>query len=478
MKAKLFITAVCAVALLGACSPGGKKQEVQPLKVSDNQRFLVTADGKPFMWLGCTAWLLHKLDRGQTELYLENRRQLGFNVIQTSVLHYLNVKNAYGHKAVADGDASRPLLTAGSNPADSAQYDYWDHLDYAVDLAASKGMYVGIVPVWGTNVKDGKVSRAQAAAYAQFLAERYADRSNVVWLNGGDIVGTDSMETWNIIGSTLRRCAPNHLITFHPFGRSRSAQWFHSALWLDFNMVQSGHRTYEQDANGIGQDVWRHIAADYSLLPVKPTLDGEPSYEEIPHGLHDWHMEKYKHLRPKSYTKSMAQPLWKAADIRRYAYWSVLAGGFGFTYGHTSIMQMLLPTDKIPGAYNATTTWVEALNAEGGTQMQHLKNLMLSRPFLERIPDNSLAANQGERYSHIQAARGEDYAFLYTYRGGEVRVNMGKIKGSAVCAAWFNPRNGELMFIDTVKNEGVATFTTPVPEPNDGNDWVLILDSI
>jgi len=477
MKTKLFATAVAA-ALLAACSSGEKKQEIQALKVSDNQRFLVTADGKPFMWLGCTAWLLHKLDREQTEQYLENRRELGFNVIQTSVLHGLNVKDAYGHRAVINRDASCPLVSPGNDPADSAQYDYWDHLDYAIDLAASKGIYVGIVPVWGTNVKDGKVSREQAAAYAQFLAERYADRNNVVWLNGGDIVGTDSMETWNIIGNTLRKYAPNHLITFHPFGRSRSSQWFHDAPWLDFNMVQSGHRTYEQDPNGIGQDTWKHITIDYNLTPTKPTVDGEPSYEEIPYGLHDWHLDRYKHLRPKNYKKNMEQPLWKADDIRRYAYWSVFAGGFGFTYGHTSIMQMLLPTDKIPGAYNATTTWSDALNAEGGVQMQHMKTLMLSRPFLERIPDNSLVANQGEKYRHIQATRGENYAFLYTYRGGEVKVNMGKIKGSEVKASWFNPRNGEVVEIGKVKNEGIATFTTPVPEPKDGNDWVLILDSI
>ncbi len=475
MKTKLFI-AVAAAMLTAACSSGDKKSEMQALKVSDNHRFLVTADGKPFMWLGDTGWLMHKLNREQTEQYLENRRQLGFNVIQTSVLHELDVKDAYGHQAVADRDASRPVVTEGSNPADSVEYDYWDHLDYAVDLAADKGIYIAIVPVWGTNVKGGHVSRAQAESYAKFLGERYANRNNVVWLNGGDVVGTDSMETWNTIGSTLRKYAPKHLITYHPFGRSRSSQWFHNAPWLDFNMVQSGHRTYEQDPNRIGQDTWKHITMDYNLAPTKPTIDGEPSYEEIPYGLHDWHLEKYKHLRPADYNKDMAQPLWNADDVRRYAYWSVFAGGFGFTYGHTSIMQMLMPSDKVH-AYNATTMWTDALNAEGATQMQYLKKLMLSYPFLSRVPDSTLVANQGEKYSHIQATRGENYAFLYTYMGGEVKVNMGKIKGAEVKASWFNPRSGELTEIGKVKNEGVATFTTPVPEVKEGNDWVLILDA-
>jgi hypothetical protein len=483
MKIRILAAAAAAM-LMTACASGDGKQEVQALKVSDNHRFLVTADGKPFMWLGDTGWLLHKLDREQTEQYLENRRQLGFNVIQTSVLHGLNVRDAYGHRAVVDRDPSRPLLTEGNNPDDSVQYDYWDHLDYAVDLAAKKGMYMAIVPVWGTNVKGGNVSRRQAAAYARFLGERYASRNNVVWMNGGDVVGTDSMETWNIIGSTLRKYAPNHLITYHPFGRSRSSEWFHNAPWLDFNMIQSGHRTYEQDPNGIGQDTWRHITTDYNLTPVKPTVDGEPSYEEIPHGLHNWHTKR-PDLRPKNYTKNMKQPLWKADDVRRYAYWSVFAGGFGFTYGHTSIMQMLLATDKIPAAYDATTRWTDALNAEGASQMQHLKNLMLSRPFLERVPDNSLVANQGERYSHIQATRGEKYAFLYTYRGGEVKVNLAKLskkegEKAGVQASWFNPRSGETTAgaqpVAAKSSDDVATFVTPMPEQKDGNDWVLVLD--
>ena len=38
------------------------------LKVSENQRFLVYADGKPFFWLGDTAWeLFHRLNREEAD---------------------------------------------------------------------------------------------------------------------------------------------------------------------------------------------------------------------------------------------------------------------------------------------------------------------------------------------------------------------------------------------------------------------------
>ncbi|MDR3329286.1 MAG: glycoside hydrolase family 140 protein, partial [Prevotellaceae bacterium] len=117
------------------------------------------------------------------------------------------------------------------------------------------------------------------------------------------------------------------------------------------------------------------------------------------------------------------------------------------------------------------------LDAEGAAQMQHLKNLMLSRPFLERVPDSSLVANQGSRYDHVEATRGERYAFLYTYTGRELKVNMGKIKGSRVKATWYNPRSGEATEAGTVGNEGTASFAPPTPEAKEGNDWVLVLDA-
>lgn len=34
-----------------------------------------------------------------------------------------------------------------------------------------------------------------------------------------------------------------------------------------------------------------------------------------------------------------AQPLWQAPEVRRYAWWSVLEGAMGHTYGHNAIIQ-------------------------------------------------------------------------------------------------------------------------------------------
>jgi hypothetical protein len=450
---------------LFSCTSQQETESVQLLKVSENGRYLATADNKPFFWLGDTGWLLFgKLNREEAETYLEDRKQKGFNVIQAMVLHTVPAVNVYGDSAMINSDIARPLVTEGNSPEDEAAYDYWDHVDFIIDKAAEKGIYMALVPVWGSPVKDGKVSPEQAKIYAAFLAERWKDRSNIIWLNGGDIKGSDSIAVWQEIGNTINEIATNHLITYHPRGRTASSDWFHNEPWLDFNMVQSGHRRYDQDTSKnevkhYGEDNWKFMAVDWNLSPVKPTIDGEPSYEGIPHGLHD-----------------INEPRWKDADVRRYGYWSVFAGAFGYTYGQNSVMQMHSKVDTTT-AYGSTELWSDAIHAPGAVQMQYLKKLMLSRPdYFERIPDQSLIAENGEQYNRLMATRTGSYAFIYNYNGRDMKINMGKIKGDKVKASWFNPRNGEETVIGEVENTGIQTFQ-PDGGQQDGNDWVLVLES-
>ncbi len=377
--------------LLSSCLSDTYKG-IPPLRISDSNRFLMTANDDPFFWLGDTGWLLFsKLTREETEIYLEDRRQKGFNVIQVMVLHSVkNAVNIYGDTALIDNMIDQPLVTDGDSFDNPLEYDFWDHVDYVVDLAGKKGLYMALVPVWGSNVRAGMISREQAEKYAAWIAERYHDRKNVIWLNGGDVRGSDSTAIWNIIGNTIKQKNKNQLITYHPFGRTQSSTWFHNESWLDLNMFQSGHRRYDQDTTGLayGEDNWKYATVDYSLIPTKPTLDGEPSYEGIPQGLHD-----------------TTQPYWTDADVRRYAYWSVFAGCCGFTYGHNAVMQFYGQSDN--PAYGAREHWDVAINAPGAFQMQYLKKLILSKPYFERVPANDmLAAKQGEKYDYIAITRG------------------------------------------------------------------------
>ena len=268
---KLLPVLLCLLVISLACNDMDETDSLSTIRVSENQRFFEDGNGNPFFWLGDTGWLLfRKLDRQEAEIYLENRVSLGFNVIQVMVLHSLSVRNVYGDPALVDGNVANPLVTEGNLYTDSVQYDYWDHVDYIIDLAAEKGLHMALVPVWGSNVRGGNVSREEAAAYAAWLSLRYKDRQNIIWLNGGDTKGSDSTQTWQIIGNTINQHDPDHLITFHPFGRMQSSMWFHDEAWLDFNMFQSGHRRYDDDDTELnyGEDNWSYVASDYARIPV------------------------------------------------------------------------------------------------------------------------------------------------------------------------------------------------------------------
>lgn len=438
-----------------------------PIVVSSNHHFLQYKDGRPFFWQGDTAWLLlSKLDRAETEKYLATRQSQGYNVIQVMVLHTPEMKSAYGATALVNGDPARPNVTPGSDLSRPGEYDYWDHLDWVIDRAAEKGIYVALVPVWGGVVKAGTVTPQNLEAYTKFLATRYKDRPNIFWIVGGDIQGNLNLEVWNRMGRTLRAVAPNHLITYHPYGRMQSSMWFHNEPWLDFNMFQSGHQTYAQDTKSphrYGEDNWRYVKDDYVREPLKPVLDGEPSYEDIPRGLHD----------PK-------EGYWKAPDARRYAYWSVFAGSFGHTYGNNAVIQFHKPANEgkaafADGGYAVKDYWYDAIDHPGARQMQCLQRLVLSRPYFERVPDQSVVNGNGEKYDYVAVTRGLSYLFAYTYSGRPIQLKLGVLTGKELKAWWYSPRDGKSQSAGKLPNRGVHTFTPPVSGET-VNDWVLVLD--
>jgi Protein of unknown function (DUF4038)/Putative collagen-binding domain of a collagenase len=436
--------------------------QLPKLKVSGNKRYFQTAEGRPFFWLGDTGWLLFvKCKREEAVKYLDDRKNKGFNVIQVMLVHDINLGvNAYGDSALRNKNVATPIITAGSSFSNENEYDFWDNVDYVIAEAEKRGIYMALVPVWGGNIKH--VSVEQAKAYASFLANRYKNRSNIIWLNGGDIKGSDGMAQWLAIGKTIRSIDKDHLMTFHPRGRNSSSTWFHNETWMDFNMFQSGHRSYAQDTSSnetlhYGEDNWRYVNEDYNLKPTKPTFDGEPSYEDIPYGLH-----------------KANEPYWQDFEIRRYAYWSVFAGACGFTYGHNSVMQFYNPGDS-GISFFPKIKWEEGLSAPGAMQMQYLKKLVLSRSYFERVPDQSLVADNGERYERVLATRGKNYAMFYVCNGREFKVNIKSLKFYPSKASWFKPATGEQQYFSEYRNTTNKNFDPPGEKAN-GNDWVLILE--
>ncbi len=430
------------------------------LRVSDNHRFLITTEGRPFFWLADTAWqLIHDLEEAEMRRYFADRRDKGFTVIQTVVLaeHRFDQPNAFGHFPIELRRPDRPIVRDGPDN------DYWDDVERVLRLAATHGLYVALLPTWGKYVTsdwqnglvDGFFNVTNAEAYGRFIGARFKDHPNLIWVLGGDRAApTDAARAvWRALargialGVSGAEDYSQVLMTYHPSGPGSTAWFLNDEPWLDFHSLQSGHGRWALN--------WMLVEHAYTMKPTLPVIDLESSYPGFRHG------------RPPTVATD--------DDARRAGYWAVFAGAAGHTYGHHSIWQMHAP--KYPGVAAPKEYWYEALDAPSARQMGHLRQLIESRPFLTQRPDLSLLAfEQTKPWEMCLALRGEGYALVYTPTGRALDIQLGKLSGARVKAAWFDPRTGQSTALGEFEKSERHVFDPP-GEEQPGNDWVLVLES-
>lgn len=423
------------------------------LRVSGNGRYLLR-DGKPFFWLGDTAWeLFHRLNRAEADEYLKHRAEQGFTVIQAVLLAEfdgLNTPNANGDIPLLNNDPAKP------NEA------YFRYADTLIGLADHYGLVIGLLPTWGDKVwkstwgKGPEVFNPQnARIYGRWLGKRYGGRKNIVWILGGDRNPQNDTHVtiWREMAAGILEGVGKGgrpLITFHPQpNASGSAQWFHNDAWLSFNMFQNGHCR--------NAAVYDKIKSVYDRKPVKPVLDGEPLYEDHPVCFNAADLGTSN-----------------AYDVRMYAYLDLFAGAFGHTYGCHDIWQFYAEgREAVNGPH---VFWRKAMDLPGARQMAHVRKLMEASPAEGREPDQSLVVeNALPAAERVQALRGKDYAYIYTCTGRTFTVNLGRVSGAKLQAGWYNPRNGEYKPSAIIDNQGRHTFRPP--SSGYGQDWVLVLQS-
>lgn len=479
--------------------------DLTDLRVSKNGRFLVHRDNTRFFPIADTAWGIGwKLKRKQVEQYLQHRKDQKFNTIALiafpGVEGKVVIPNVYGDHAFqisshGTWDPQHPITTPGKNPEDSAQYDYWDHLEYIIDTAESKGMTVVLLPAWGVYVAGnwgkGKPTRdtifdtTRGYQYSRWIGERFKNKTNLIWMIGGDRNAVYKDKDYrNVFRAMAEGVADGvngidqqdqkadystTLMSYHPRKwQPNSSEWFHNEPWLDFNSMQ------DQPSDQI--TATEH---DYKLSPIKPTWLFEGGYEFRRNTYKDW-------------------------QIRFQSYQTVFAGGFGVTYGSINIYNFnsAMANPGNPSTVDKSKKWELSLDEPGAMDMQHLHYLMTSMSndrFLDRIADQSLIVgdqggmegNEGIRSNRLQATRGAkgDYAMVYSANGRSISVRMNRLSAPRMNAFWFNPRTGKWHIEDQghtdrkpfMKNipSGSAAPIQEFDPPGaygDGNDWVLLLN--
>lgn len=415
------------------------------LQVSSNGRYFVDQDGKPFFYLGDTAWLIfQRLNEEQVEEYLQDRAGKGFNVLQVYVVRGLEERHPDGPVSLLDASPFLDRDPARPNEA------YFRKVDQVIHRANELGMVVALVAAksWHVNEHPERIfDRESAYTFGKFLGERYRN-SGVLWYVGGDSRPGDDGEIWVRMARGLKEgSAGEHLVSYHGSGGTTSSTWHHHADWLDFNSIQSGHpwaaKTYQ------------YIQEDYALTPAKPTVDMEPSYENHP---------------------TRTGPRIDSHQVRKGAYWAVLAGAAGHGYGAMDLFYLYQESDG-PFPRDGYLSWHEAIQYEGSRQVGLMRRLFELRPWHHLVPDQAvLTSAQPEAEGRIQAARAEDRSFLLAYlpQGGEVSVHLEALSAETLQARWFDPRDGSWREIGQFPGMGQQTFTAP--SSGEREDWVLVLE--
>jgi hypothetical protein len=433
---------------------GARKGGAGRLAVAPNGRYLQYVDGTPFLYLADTAWeLFHRLSAEEADLYLQNRAAKGFTVIQAVVLSErggLAEPNANGDLPLHDRDPSQP------NEA------YFEHVDWIVERAAVLGLVVGMLPTWGRYWKEvgqreaSLLNADNARAYGRFVGARYRDQP-IIWILGGDqnIESDAERATVEALARGLEEGDGGaHLMTYHPRGPGRSSDYVHDAAWLDFNMIQSSHGAHDHDSG-------LFVAHDYGLAPPKPTVDGEPRYEMLEVGFY--------------FRGANRLDRFDAYDVRQGAYWAMLAGACGHTYGHSSIWQMWAPGRD--AAFGADVPWHEAMDHPGAFDMGRLRRLFEARPWWKLVPDQGLIAD-GPRSggAKVRVARAADGSFLIAYspRGEPFALDRSALGAQRARETWYDPRYGSAFTVHSGTGASYQTYAPPTS--GRGNDWVLVLE--
>ncbi|HAI10944.1 MAG TPA: hypothetical protein DCM28_04525 [Phycisphaerales bacterium] len=430
-----------------------------PIRVADDQRRLIDAEGNPFFWCGDTAWnLFASLTLDQARHYLTTRAAQGFNVIQAVGYFEHDCRNRPAHMG--------QWVMHDMNPA-KPNDAYFDHVQKVMDIAESLGLHFAFLPTWGHLVTpmwaggDSLFTPENAMIYGEYVGKRFGGRANLIWVNGGDRpVNTDTdLLIWRNLANGIRSTeSVRHLMTFHISGSNCSSNFVHDEPWLDMNMQQSGHAV-------LFDRVDQRIAQALSRYPRKPVLDGEICYEDHPIGFRaangrftDWH-------------------------VRASAYRSVFGGGCGVTYGAAAVWCFY--SGRYPAILGSLPSmdWKQSLHLPGASQMNHLHELMQRFADKALIPcdnisNHSAADSQAPCMLRDGSPDASDAGCILIYQPTTTpfgAYDLTVMRSEEVCATYFDPRTGKSYPAGVYRRDKQVQLKNL---PDSGPDWVVIFEAL
>lgn len=430
---------------LGCTGPGGSSSSSTivtvtpapistfPLHTEAGKRYLVDAQGHPFLVHGDAPWsLMVQLTRAEVDQYLEDRRLKGFNTVLVEIIeHYFSAqppRNVYG-----DG----PFLTPGdfSTPNEA----YFAHVEYVLTKARENGFLVLLTPSYmgynggaeGWYAEMVQNGATKLRAYGQYLATRFRNFDNILWVHGGDFEPTDRTLA-RAVANGIRDVETKWPHTFHGYHHAALEVMGTGEAWLSVNNVYA-------NANSVVAQSY----AEYNRSTM-PFFLIEAVYEN--EGV-------------------------DARGVRRQAYQAVLSGAAGQVMGNRPVWLF-------------DAGWQSALNSNGARTLAHLRSLLDAWAWWTLVPDAAhtlLTVGVGAGQDVAPAARAADgsLALIYTPTARNLTVDLSRLAGPNVVAHWYDPAAGTYRTVSgsPFAATGSRTFATPGSNGLGDADWVLVLTS-
>lgn len=445
-----------------------------PVTAHASGRYLVDSTGTPFPILGRTAWFVISLAAADYQAFINDSVNRSYNAIEMHVIDH----DPRGSNPPFAGNGALPFLkrldgagwggalSYGDISAEAPDFStpnetYWAFVDSFLAYCESKGVLVFFFPAymgfdageqgWGQEIVANGANRMQT--YGAFLANRYKNQKNIVWMMGGDI-GTGSFSfsaaqtnVENALLTGLRSVAGQQSTQF-------SAEWNSESIATD--QTSFGSAMTLNGAYSFTGDVNNHGRRGYAHTPAIPSyLLEEPYDEEGPDG--------------NNYNPSATQP------VRRFQWWGWLSTIGGYISGNGFVWPFVAPA------------WRKHLDTQGSRDMGRLNAFIRSIRWWELVPSGlggmkTLVTSGGGEVSsdsYVAAAANPAGNLLVAYlppaRAGSIAIDMTAMSGT-VRARWFDPATAAYTTIGTFANTGTHTFAPPAANGAGQPDWALVLD--
>jgi hypothetical protein len=464
-----------AICVLGMCVICSAQTPVFPLKKSSNSRYLVDQNNTPFPIMGRTAWFVISLSVDDYKTFIDNTVSHGYNSIEMHVINHdpnanhppfngngdlpflkrLDGSNWDGTLVYTDTTAQAPDMTTPNEP-------YWQYVDSFLSYCESKGVQVFFFPAytgypgsdqgWMPELVANGVKRSQA--YGNWIANRYKNQKNIVWMLLGDMgkFTTAEKEAEGALIAGLKS-VPGQLSTEYS---AETGPGQSSADNPDFGDQMTLNGAYTWTIKDMSVPKLGRIA--YSHDPVMPAyLLEEPYDEEGPDG--------------SNYNPSATQP------VRRFQWWGWLTTIGGYISGNGYIWRF-------------NQGWKKHMDTKNTYDMERLNKFIRSITWWKLVPSGldgmkTLITAGGSTTSdsnYVAAAATREGTLLVAYvppsHKGSITVDMTAMAGITK-ARWFDPTSGAFTNISgsPFAHKGTRQFTPPGKNHVGQNDWVLLLEA-